>query len=66
MRSPFCHWHFSTREKDGTRVPLEVEVGDRVVLRKVHGEAVGELVTVGDETHYVVDESGLLAVWIDD
>ena len=52
--------------KDGTRVPLEVEVGDKVVLRKMHGEAVGELVTVGNETHYVVDESGLLAVWVDD
>jgi len=52
--------------KDGKRVPLEVEVGDRVVLRKVHGEAVGESVTVGDETHYIVDEPGLLAIWVDD
>ena len=51
--------------KDGTVVPLEVEVGDRVVLRKVQGEPVGEAVAVGDETHYVVDDSGLMAIWID-
>ena len=52
--------------KDGTKVPLEVEVGDKVLLRKMQGKAVGEPAMVGDEEFTIVDESGLLAIWIDD
>lgn len=52
--------------KDGTVVPLEVKVGDTVLLRKVQGEPVGEPAKVGDETYYIVDESGLLAIWVNE
>lgn len=44
--------------EDGTRTPMEVKVGDRVVFSKYGYDEV----KVGSEEYYIVSESSLLAI----
>ncbi len=48
----------------GVLVPLDIESGDRVVIRNIQG--VGEPVVVDGEILLVVDEDDILAKWEDD
>jgi len=44
--------------EDGTRIPMEVKVGDRVIFGKFSGDEV----KVGDDEHKIVRESDVLAI----
>ena len=44
--------------EDGTRIPMEVKVGDRVIFGKFSGDEV----KVGDDEHKIIRESDVLAI----
>lgn len=45
-------------KKDGSRIPLDVKVGDVVYISKY----AAEIITIEEEEHYIIRENSILAI----
>ena len=46
------------RDRAGNRIPLQVKVGDRILVRKISGQEV----MIGDIEHLILEENEILGI----